>query len=193
LVVLIADACGHGMASALLVGDARAYLRALSLTCSDVGQMLTLTNSRFCVDTNGDYFVTAMLTRLDPRTLSLDYSNAGHCAGFILDNRGQTRVLLDSLGYPLGIDQTSEFITSPSIQLRPRELVLLSSDGIAEAHSPDGRLFGIDRMLETVRAHRDQPLDAILDSLFLTVNDFTRPSIPHDDMTAVLIRVESGV
>jgi len=191
--VLIADACGHGMASALLVAETRAYLRALALICSDVGQMLTLTNSRLSSDISSDYFVTALLARLDHHTLSLDYSSAGHCSGFILDNEGQTRVVLDSTGCPLGIEQASEFPTSRSVQLRPGELVLLSTDGIIEAHSSGGRPFGVERMLDIVRARRHDPLNDILDSLFRTVRDFAHPSSPHDDMTAVLIRVKTGV
>jgi sigma-B regulation protein RsbU (phosphoserine phosphatase) len=57
-----------------------------------------------------------------------------------------------------------------------------------EAASPKGQQFGIERVLDTVRRHRQQPLDAILDSLFRAVTDFTRRSNQEDDMTAVLIR-----
>jgi PAS domain S-box-containing protein len=44
--VLVADASGHGIGAALLAGQARAYLRALALTCADVGTLLTLSNQR---------------------------------------------------------------------------------------------------------------------------------------------------
>jgi serine phosphatase RsbU (regulator of sigma subunit) len=46
-------------------------------------------------------------------------------------------------------------------------------------------------MLDIIRVHRNEALDAILDALFRAVADFARRSIPEDDMTAVLIRVQA--
>jgi serine phosphatase RsbU (regulator of sigma subunit) len=193
LAVLIADASGHGMASALLVGETRAYVRALALTCSDLSQILAFTNSHLASGPCSDHFVTLLLARLDPRTHSLTYANAGHCPGYVLDTQGQIRAVLGSLSIPLGIDGAGEFPTSPPVPLHPGELVLLYSDGIPEAQSPEGRQFGAELMLDIVQTHRNEPLEVILDSLFRAASDFAHRSIPQDDITAVLIRVDSGV
>jgi serine phosphatase RsbU (regulator of sigma subunit) len=185
--VLVADASGHGIGAALLVAQTRAYLRALALAGSEIATLLTVSNQRLASDIVQDHFVTLLLLRLDPRTRSLLYSSAGHCPGYVLDCQGRTKAVLASTGYPLGIDPASEFPTGPTITLEPGELVLLFTDGIVEAASPDGEQFGLERTLTIVRAHQQEAPDAILDALFDAVGDFSRHQL-RDDITAVIIK-----
>jgi sigma-B regulation protein RsbU (phosphoserine phosphatase) len=187
--VVVADASGHGIGAALLVAQTRAYLRALALTCGDVGTLLTLSNQRLTGDVVTDHFVTLFLLRLDPRTRSLLYSSAGHSPGYVLDRDGRTKAILASTGAPLGIDSANEFPTGPPIALEPGELLLLFTDGIVEAASTEGQRFGLGRTLDIVRAHQHEAPDAILDALFHAVEDFSGHSL-QDDITAVIIKAE---
>jgi serine phosphatase RsbU (regulator of sigma subunit)/putative methionine-R-sulfoxide reductase with GAF domain len=187
--VLVADASGHGIAAALLMAETRAYLRALGLTCAEVGTLLTLSNQRLASDLLADHFVTAFLLRLDPRTRSLLYASAGHCPGYVLDRQGRTKAVLASTGCPLGIDPASEFPTGPATTLEPGDLVLLFTDGIVEAMSPEGKQFGVERTLGIVRAHQREAPEAILDALFHAVGDFSGHPL-HDDITAVILKAE---
>jgi serine phosphatase RsbU (regulator of sigma subunit) len=188
LLVLVADAAGHGIGSALMIAETRAYLRALSLTCADVDTLLTLVNRRL-TDGEAIVFVTALLLLLNPRTRSLCWAGAGHCPGHVLDRRGQSKAVLTSMGTVLGIDQASEFYASPPITLEPGDLVFLYTDGIVEAALPDGPLFGLKRTLDVVRTHQDKTSEKILEILFDTVNNFSQRNLP-DDATAVIIKVE---
>jgi sigma-B regulation protein RsbU (phosphoserine phosphatase) len=189
--ILVGDASGHGIAAALLAGQARAYLRALALACADVGTLLTLSNQRLASDLMEDHFVTAFLLCLDPRTRSLVYASAGHCPGYVLDRQGRAKAVLASTGCPLGIDPASEFPTGPTTTLEPGELLLLFTDGIDEAVSPDGKQFGLERTLDIVRAHRQGAPEAILDALFHSVEDFSGHQL-QDDITAVILKAEAG-
>jgi serine phosphatase RsbU (regulator of sigma subunit) len=188
LAVLIADAVGHGMCSALLISRMCAFLRVLAVTGADVGCMLQIANYCLRHHTPPDYFVTAFVARLDAHTHSVCYANAGHCPGHILDVGGQVKAVLNSSTQPLGIDETNEFVMSDPFVLQPGELVVLVTDGIVEAGSAGGQQFGIERILSTVRRHHQEPLDAILDSLFSAVTDFTHRADQEDDMTVVLIK-----
>jgi len=187
--VLVADASGHGIGAALLVAQTRACLRALALACADVGTLLTLSNQRLASDLVTDHFVTLFLLRLDPRTRSLVYANAGHWPGYVLDRQGRTKAALASTGVPLGIDSANEFPTGPPTTLEPGELVLLFTDGIVEAASLDGEQFGLERTLGIVRAHQQETPDAILDALFHAVGDFSGHQL-QDDLTAVILMAE---
>jgi serine phosphatase RsbU (regulator of sigma subunit) len=187
--VLVGDASGHGVAAALLMAETRAYLRALALTGADVGTLLTLSNRRLADDLVDGHFVTAILLRLDPHTRSLVHASAGHCPGYILDVHGRTKAVLPSTGYPLGIDAANDFPTGPATTLEPGELVLLLTDGVVEAASADGELFGLERTLAIVRAHQQEAPTAILDALFHTVGEFCRQQ-HRDDITAVVIKAE---
>jgi hypothetical protein len=156
-----------------------------------VGTLLTLSNQRLASDLVQDLFVTLLLLRLDPRTRSLLYSSAGHCPGYVLDCQGRTKAVLASTGYPLGIDSASEFPTGPGTTLEPGELVLLFTDGIVEAASPEGEQFGLGRTLTIVRAHQREAPDTILDALFHAVGDFSGHP-PQDDLTAVILKAEGA-
>lgn len=187
--VLVADASGHGMGAALLTGQTRAYLRGIALTSMDVGRVLDLTNHCLANDITTDHFVTAFLMRLDAGTRSLRHASAGHLPGFVLDPRGQIKAVLASTGLPLGIDPSETFPVAPAVPLEPGDVVLVVTDGITEAASPEGELFGMERTLRCVRRQQKQKACAILTALFNAVSEFCNNN--HlDDLTAVIVKVD---
>ncbi len=190
LAIVLADASGHGIGPALIVAETHAYLHALTTTCTDVGQILTRTNHRLAGENLDDRFVTLFLARLDLEGKSLVYSNAGHCPGYLLDAEGEIKMVLSSLGMPLGIDANKTYPTSLPVPLEADDLLLLYSDGVIEAHSPSGEPFGVERMLDLVRHRRHESPEEILDALFDEISDHSLHCRSQDDRTAVLMRVE---
>jgi PAS domain S-box-containing protein len=189
LAVAVGDASGHGIGAALFMSATRAYLRALALAHGDLSQVLSQVNRRLSEDVAEDHFVTLLLAQFGPGGRELTYCNAGHWPGFVLDYRGQVRSVLDSTGVVLGFDPTAEFPTGPAVTLEPGDLVLLCTDGLAEALSKEDELFGKGRVLETVRAHRHEPAGSIVQALCAAVHDFAGQE-QLDDMTAVVIKVQ---
>jgi PAS domain S-box-containing protein len=185
--IAVGDASGHGIAAALLMAETRAYLRALARTDRDVGKVLAQVNRHVAEDA-GEDFVTLVLARLDPRTRSLAYSSAGHLPVYVLDSRGEVRTTLRSTALPLGLDAAGAFPGTVALTLAPGDLVLLLTDGITEAFSPDGRLFGMGRVLSSVRAHQGRSAAGIVAALFDEVHAFSQGP-QADDMTAVVIKV----
>ena len=187
--ILIADASGHGIAAALLMAETRAYVRALTLNSTDLGTLLNLTNTRLAEDLLPGHFVTLFLVRLDPLTRSLRYVGAGHWPAYVLSRQGDVRLTLASTGIPVGIELGREYSTGPTVQLESGDLVFLFTDGVVEAASPDGRLFGLKQTLDIVRTLRRRSPDEILDALFRTVSDFSDNRL-KDDVTAIVIQVQ---
>ena len=66
--------------------------------------------------------------------------------------------------------------------------VFLYTDGVTEAISPDGALFGIDRALQVLRDNRRRSAGEIVDALYQAVIDFVDGRALKDDVTAILIR-----
>ena len=186
--VLVGDASGHGMGAALLIAETRAFLRALVLTCRDVGTLLTLANQRLASDIVSDHFVTLFFMRL-ARPQSLLYTSAGHWPGYVLDRGGQIRAVLRATGLPLGIDSEEKYPVPPALSLEPGELVVLLTDGIVEAESSDRNQFGLERTLGIVRAHQQETPDEILEALFDALSDFCANKF-QDDLTAVIIQAQ---
>jgi serine phosphatase RsbU (regulator of sigma subunit) len=169
--VAIGDASGHGIGAALVMTETRASLRALSLTHADPGTILSLTNHWLATDLPPDHFISAFLARLDRTT--------------------RTRVVLRSNGMPLGFDVAAEFPTAPQVTLLPGDLLLLFTDGLTEARSPAGSLFGIERVLNVLRTHRHERPGGLVEALYRAVADFSGNRSPADDITAVIVEVEA--
>ena len=189
--IAIGDASGHGIASALVIEDTRACLRALALTRADPGSILALTNRFLREDLPSDHFVTLFLARLDAGG-DLVYCGAGHCPGYVLDEHGKVRSVLQSTSIPLGIETTTEFCSAPGITLLPGDLMFLFTDGITEASSTEDGSFGTERALNVVREHRHERPDEIVEALFRAVGDFSRGQVQRDDFTVVITTVEAG-
>ncbi len=189
--VAVGDASGHGIGAALLMAAARAYLRALAVTHTGPDQVLDRVNRRLAEDVTADHFVTLFLARLSPRWHSLVYSSAGHVPGYVLDARGDVRLVLPSTGVPLGLGPAGGFPQGPEAILGPGDLVLLLSDGIVEARSGGGKLFGLERTLEVVRAHRSEPAGDIVAALLQEARAWS-PGPPADDMTVVVLKTSGA-
>jgi serine phosphatase RsbU (regulator of sigma subunit) len=189
--VVIGDVSGHGFGPALLMAETRAYLRALMLTLTDAGEIVSLVNRALAADAPDDRFTTLLLVRLDPRTRRLAYVSAGHPTGYILDSSGRLKLQLNSTGMPLAIEPDVKFAAAPALTLEDGDLVLLITDGLTEAHSPDENLMGLERVLASVRANRERTAQEVLDALFAAVRAFCGGKAHLDDMTAIVIKVQA--
>ena len=188
--IVVADVTGHGVGPALLMAETRAYLRTLAMNASDAGDILTRTNRVLAEDVDFERFVTVILVRLDPRSQSLNYASAGHPSGYVLDGAGDVKATLKRLGVPLGIQLDLEYAVSPVISLSAGDIVLLLTDGIEEAMSPDDAFFGVDPILDVVRAHSERTAREIVQALFQAVRDFSHDLPQLDDLTVVVVKVK---
>jgi PAS domain S-box-containing protein len=190
--IAIGDSSGHGLASALLAAELRATIRTLVHTYPDVGTILTIANRVLSAGMVEWCFVTFLFARLDPKTRTLVYSSAGHPPPRVMDAEGNVRNELSSMGIPLAIQHDYLYTSSGPIPLKEGEAVLFYSDGISEAASPDGALFGTQRITEVIREHLSLPAREIVDRLHQRVLAHCRPKLPADDLTAVVLKVGVG-
>ncbi len=188
--VVVGDVTGHGVGPALLMAETRAYLRILAGRREDVGEILTRTNSVLAEDVGSERFVTLFLARLNPHERTLTYASAGHPSGYILDPGGSIKATLPRTGVPLGIRPDTSYLSSPELQLVSGELVLLTTDGIEETMAPDNTLFGVERILEVVRANRSKSSAEIVQALYQAVREFSSNAVQADDVTAIVIKVQ---
>jgi sigma-B regulation protein RsbU (phosphoserine phosphatase) len=187
--VVIGDVSGHGMGPALLMADTRAYLRALALTCSDVGDILTRANNAILADTADEHFVTLFFGCIDPEDRTLVYASAGHTTGYLIGANGDVRAEMGSTELPLGIMPDATFSHGEPLAAQDGDVLVLLTDGIVEAVSIDRHVFGYDRAIATVRANREQPARAIVDALYREVQEFAKGQAQRDDITAVVVKV----
>ena len=189
---MVADVTGHGFASALLMALTHAYFRSLAEVSADVGEIMNHANAILEKETEDDRFVTVFLGRLDPRTRSFEYCSAGHPTGYLIDAAGNIKACLESESLPLGVDPDAAFPVSGPITLAAGDLLLLVTDGVLETQSLGGEYFGEQRMLDAVRARRDQPSNAIVAGLHNEVLAFSQPAEPADDITVIVVKLAAS-
>jgi phosphoserine phosphatase RsbU/P len=186
--ITIGDVSGHGIGSALLMVELRAYLRAFAQRSSDVGEILTLTNDALVSDLEQDRYATLIFVCLHPDSKTLIYASAGHPSGYILDANGEVKHVLDSTDIPLGFLLNHVFTCKSPINLEPGEILAMLTDGITDAERPDQTSFGAEKALEYIRAHRHENAQAIVTGLYKAVRDFSDGLPQNDDITAVVCK-----
>lgn len=188
LVILVADATGHGIGPALIISQCRAMLRGVASFCDDVARIARHVNGLLHQDLPDDRFVTAFIGILDPRTQCLTYVSAGH--GPLLHYHARTGETdeLHATGMPMGILPQQDFDVEGPRRIEPGDVFALITDGFFEWAAPNAEQFGIERVAEVVRAMSNQPAADIIHALHERVRAFSQGTPQRDDLTAVILR-----
>jgi sigma-B regulation protein RsbU (phosphoserine phosphatase) len=188
--VLIADAAGHGPAAAVLMAMLHAILHAYPRVPEDPAEVLRHANEHLTSKGIASSYITALFAIYDPSKRSLTYARAGHPPP-LLKNPGAGGAVrrLDDVGsVPLGLMPDVEF-ENATIMLESDQTLVLYTDGITEAMSPDRTMFGVNGIEAALERCTGEPKcvqDSVTDAL-LEHEGGVRPS---DDQTIVAIRVD---
>lgn len=187
--LVVGDMAGHGFGPALIMSSTRAFLRSLLLTGHTPRDTYRHLACWLSPDLADDAFMTLLTVFLDPVSRQICHVNAGHPPGFVLDQRGALRFELDVSGPALGLSPNCSYSCSRPRQLQTGDTIVLVSDGITEAKSPDGDLFGRDRLARLVARHGRLPAVAILERVREELMVHTGGRDREDDQTMVVCRV----
>lgn len=151
IMMLLADATGHGVGPALAVTALRAQLRALADADMPLDALAGRLNVQLHADLPVDKFITAWFGRLDPDTGTLESFSAGQGPVFV-QRHGQADIEARPADtWPLGVMEDLGGDGVRHTQLDPGDTVLVLSDGIIEARDADGREFGDDGVRGVMR------------------------------------------
>ncbi len=187
--VFIGDVTGHGLHAslvmALLYGFIHRSSRDICAPLDLVAHANEFLLSFAARSREYDYFFSSTLFCgiIDPRTLKMDYVNAGH--PFPLVRRGDDIYSLTATAPPIGFFSRPE-ISRGTFQFAPGDRLLLYTDGITEAANGQGILFGRDR-LKKVLLEKDGDHLHFLDELFAELAAFGTADPPSDDCTAIVV------
>ncbi len=190
MAIIVADVSGHDVSAALVMASTSAHLRSFAEEHSSVQDIVEHTNSLLAREMDDGLFVTMFVLQLDSVHRSVRYANAGHPTGYVLNADGQMKASLRSMSLPLAVLPDADFPVSAPLQLDSGDMVLLITDGILEAHGPEGTCFGEERLIDIVRKHQNRPPAAIIDAIEQAVFHFI--ALPHaqDDLTMVILKAK---
>ena len=180
---VIGDASGKGVAAALVMALTSSLVEAQAPREGGPGALLAALNAQLYPRLNASHSSVALLVaEFDPKTHRLRAANAGMIAPLLVD--GATCSYLPCYGPPLGILPTANFIEQ-SVDLLPNQTVIFTSDGIVEARSATGEMWGFERLEEAVCAVAGRSPENVVQHIRTELANFTRDTEPADDMTII--------
>ncbi len=188
--IFIADVSGHGIPAAVLMAVTHCIAHTHPGPPMPPGQVLAYLNAHLTTRYAhlSEMFVTAWYGIYDPATRRLRYACAGHNAPRVKRCQDGSLMSLDGVtDLPLGIMPDSQYADTVQ-QLQTGDQIVFYTDGITEAHNPEGQQFGtarLDRVLENCSLQARSLLEAVIQS----VNDFARGHPAEDDRTIIVARI----
>ncbi len=187
--VAVGDVMGHGIAAAMLMATARGILRSHCQEQGSLGNLLTHMNELLCEVTKGQRFMTMLLLALNPAEHELRWSSAGHGPPIVFDPESNEFIELDGGELPLGVAKGIEFTEHRFDRARSGQVILASTDGVWEAHSADGEMFGMERLQAIIREHAGEPSERIAEAIRAAVARHQTGCAQEDDITFVIVKV----
>jgi serine phosphatase RsbU (regulator of sigma subunit)/anti-sigma regulatory factor (Ser/Thr protein kinase) len=182
--VVIGDVTDKGVPAAMVMAATRSLLRASAQRMVDPGAVLSRVNDLMCPDMPPKMFVTCLYGVIDPTTGRFRFANAGHNLPYVRTESGT--IELRATGMPLGLLPGIDYEETEAV-LDFGQVMLLHSDGVAEAHAESREMFGFPRLMDVVgsRSGRGEVIDRVLTELGrFTPSDGEQ----EDDITLVALR-----
>ncbi len=193
--IFIGDVMGHGVGAGLVAGILRGLIEEARPWAGDAGMFLNELNCGMravLCHTRWPIFATAFYLIADLAKEELRYANAGHpCPLFRDQLTGEVGSLAWRPGEQrpaLGLFDNVSYATRRRA-LRPNDLFILYTDGLCEASSPDGMIFGIDRLFSGVREQGHRPTSELFDFLLEDAKTFSARETFEDDVCMLGIQM----
>jgi serine phosphatase RsbU (regulator of sigma subunit)/predicted ester cyclase len=184
--LVVGDATGKGVPAALVMATTCGMLRAVSqaLPSSSPGEIVQRVNEALCSNIAPNTFVTCFYAVLEPNSGHLVYANAGHDLPYL--HRNGEAEELRARGMPLGLMPAMSY-EEKETTLHVGEAALLYSDGLVEAHDPEGDMFGFPRLRALIAEHGEERWlgELLLEKLYTFVGERWEQ---EDDITLLTLR-----
>jgi len=190
--IVLGDVSGKGISAALLVGVLHGAIRSMRWTRSAVDQEeATRWLNRFlCEKTAREKFVSLFWAYFLPETGMLQYVNAGHLPPLLVRayGGGPTVERLETGGPVLGLLPLAQYCSGVT-QVDAGDVLVVFSDGVAEAANANDEEFGESRIAEIVRRNIARSPQEICDAIVQEMKHFLGAMKAHDDQTLLVVRL----
>ncbi len=206
---VIGDVMGKGIQAALVGAGAKSwFLRALgALTFQGSASVAASGSARYAPPSPADIvgfvdvamgqqlisleqFITLCYVRFDLRNRVLDIVGCGHTKVIVRRAASGKCDLIAGENMPLGF-VPEQSIKSMIVQLQPDDVLLFYSDGLTEARSADGQMFGEERMVSLLESMPGEvSAAAVTTGIHSQVTAFTGGKGFDDDFTCIAVRID---
>lgn len=186
----ILDVCGHGVSAALVAVSVSQFLHSEGNLSEEQSKwhppssILDSLEHAFPFERFDTYFTMLYMT-IDISQGTLAYGSAGHPPPVLLRSNGKMEVL-DLHGPVIGFGRDNTF-SHEEKSLRPGDKVVLYTDGILEAHNPEGEIYGKHRLYETLAGCKNSSPKETTDKIYNEVRRFAKTTEFEDDVSILVL------
>lgn len=187
--IVVADIMGKGIAAGLMMSNVQGALRLLAERHSSPAALVGDLNQWFCRNIPVTKFVSLVCLAVECTgngPARLVYANAGHCSPILVRRSGSLETLQQT-GAVIGVREDFCY-TEAETTLDSGDLLVLYTDGIVEAASPEGDMFNEDRLMGFLQPRRSHELTTLLADLITNVKAFAVKAQLEDDYLALALR-----
>jgi phosphoserine phosphatase RsbU/P len=185
LILALGDVAGKGTGAALLMTLLRAAVRAHWIDGTP-GNVMARINRNLRESVPANRYATLFLGRLEPAIGRLRYVNAGHYPPIFFRSRGECERLQEG-GTVLGVLEDAAFGEGVAT-IEPGDLVMIFSDGVAEAAGEDGDPFGKWKLPALLAENRDRPVSEIVRAVWAGLEYHVGGGPMADDWTFIILK-----
>lgn len=196
--ILLADVSGHGIEVAEVAGRLRTLMRRF-VNYVDQSRLTGLMNQEFAKLSAGGHFATAVVATCWGPTGEMEITNAGHPPPLLYRAKkkqwtvvaaGDRLELTGPSDLPLGILDDTAYGRG-KIKLREGDLLVLYTDALIEAKTPDGNLLGVVGLVDVAEKLGALRAEDMPRALVEGVIGRTAYSVLDDDATVMVLRANA--
>lgn len=188
--ISIADISGKGTQAAVHAALIKYGLRAYSSQGLSPERAVRALD-RLYLENNAfertESFASIFLGVIDPSRRLMTYTCAGHEPVLIMNRDGDASVLHPTAPLIGVFDDQHHLFKQTFVDVRDGALFVGTTDGITECRNADGEIYGMDRLIDTVRRHRNESESAIVEALLADAVDFCE-GVRRDDIAIIAAR-----
>ena len=184
LLFLLGDVSGKGVAASMLMSHLHATFRSLANVNLPLDHMVQAANRIFAESTLAGQFATLVVGRASQNG-SVEFVSAGHLP--LLHLSGVEPAVKNATDLPFGMFTNARFSVH-QLYLAPGDALLAYTDGITEAHDPNGEEYGIARMKTLAGSCQSRSPDNLISEYLLDLSRFTSGTKATDDLTLLAIQ-----
>ncbi len=188
--VFIGDISGKGVAGALLMARISSEMRVAALTHVEPVAVLNAMNRALIVRNQPELFFTAIYLTLDVKTGEVVLANAGHPSPYCKRPDGSLQEITEGAAAPVGIVDDPQ-VQATRLRLGHGDALVLYTDGVVEASSANGTLYGSERLARVLAQADTRPND-IAERILASVATHLVDVPANDDLTLFICQRNVG-